>query len=78
MDIINFNCEIAVKEIRIIPLGAKVEVSAVGTRLGATNPSSFHIEAFVNNRREPHSTTFQRICRYGYSLIAILLGLLLV
>ena len=63
LDLIQFNEVVVVQEMRIIPLGAKVEINHCGARLGATNPSAFHVEAFVNNRNTKNPPTFQKIAR---------------
>lgn len=63
LDLIQFNEVVVVQEMRIIPLGAKVEINACGARLGATNPNVFHIEAYVNNRNTKDPPTFLKVGR---------------
>lgn len=51
-----------ISEIRIIPLGARVQADFPGGfRLGATNPSQFHIEFFVNDLSKPGASTFESV-----------------
>lgn len=51
-----------ISEIRIIPLGARVKADFPGGfRLGATNPSQFHIEFFVNDLTKPEASSFESI-----------------
>jgi len=63
LDLIQFNEVVAVQEVRVVPLGAKLEMNLGGTRLGATNPVSFYIEAYVNNCTNNSQATFQRVAR---------------
>lgn len=64
LDLVQFNEVVVVHEMRVIPLGAKVEINPCGPRLGATNPSAFHVEAYVNNTNNTKNpATFQRIGR---------------
>ena len=47
-------------EVRIIPLGARVQANfAGGVRLGATNPTRFDLECFVNDLSTPGASTFE-------------------
>ncbi|XP_065211806.1 protein virilizer [Planococcus citri] len=61
LDLVQFTNPVYVTEIRIIPLGARVQADFPGgVRLGATNPSEFSIEFFVNDLSTP-GATFQNI-----------------
>ena len=47
---------------RVIPLGARVQANFPGgVRLGATNPTSFNLEFFVNDLGSPGASTFQTL-----------------
>lgn len=53
---------------RIIPLGARVQADFPGgLRLGATNPSKFHIEFFVNDLGKPGASTFECLGNFDYN-----------
>lgn len=55
-------------EVRIIPLGARVQADFPGgVRLGATNPSKFHIQLFVNDLSKPGASTFERLGDFQYN-----------
>lgn len=55
-------------EVRIIPLGARVQADFPGgVRLGATNPSKFHIQLFVNDLSKPGASTFERLGDFEYN-----------
>lgn len=57
-----------VREIRIIPLGARVQGDFPGgVRLGATNPTQFHVDFFVNNLSKPGACTFESLGGLDYS-----------
>lgn len=57
MDLVQFPKPVYITEVRIIPLGARVKADfAGGDRLGATNPSKFSIEFFVNDLGKPGSS----------------------
>ncbi len=57
MDLVQFPKPVYITEVRIIPLGARVKADfAGGDRLGATNPSKFNIEFFVNDLGKPGSS----------------------
>lgn len=59
---------VIVTEVRIIPLGAKVQADFPGgVRLGATNPSQFNIEFFVNDLSKPGASTFESLGGFEYS-----------
>lgn len=54
LDLVQFPKPVYITELRIIPLGARVEADFPGgVRLGATNPSSFEIDFFVNDLTKP-------------------------
>lgn len=55
-------------EVRIIPLGARVQADFPGgVRLGATNPSQFQIEFFVNDLGKPGASTFESLGGFEYN-----------
>lgn len=57
-----------ITEVRIIPLGARVQADFPGgVRLGATNPSKFHIEFFVNDLGKPGASTFECLGDFDYN-----------
>lgn len=57
-----------ITEVRIIPLGARVQADFPGgVRLGATNPSKFHIELFVNDLAKPGASAFERLGDFDYN-----------
>ncbi|XP_037044701.1 protein virilizer isoform X2 [Bradysia coprophila] len=57
LDLVQFPKPVYITEVRIIPLGARVKADfAGGDRLGATNPSKFNIEFFVNDLGKPGSS----------------------
>lgn len=57
-----------ITEVRIIPLGARVQADFPGgVRLGATNPSKFGIEFFVNDLGKPGACTFERLGNLEYN-----------
>ena len=52
LDLVQFPSPVCVREVRVIPLGAKVHSNLPGgARMGATNPAKFELELFVNNLR---------------------------
>ncbi|XP_074598206.1 VIR_N domain-containing protein isoform X2 [Brevipalpus obovatus] len=58
---------VIISEIRIIPLGAKVEADFPGgVRLGATNPSSFSLDIYMNDLGRPFLSTFSDVGRFNY------------
>lgn len=62
-----FPKSVFVREIRIIPLGARVEGDFPGgVRLGATNPTKFHIDFFVNDLSKPGASTFEALGSLDY------------
>lgn len=53
---------------RIIPLGAHVHADFPGgKRLGATNPSKFHIHLYVNDLSKPGASTFENLGDFEYN-----------
>lgn len=57
-----------ITEVRIIPLGARVQADFPGgVRLGATNPSQFKIELFVNDLGKPGAPTFECLGDFEYN-----------
>lgn len=68
MDLVQFPQPVYITEVRIIPLGARVQADFPGgVRLGATNPSKFHIELFVNDLAKPGASTFERLGDFEYN-----------
>lgn len=62
LDLVKFPRPAVLHEVHIVPLGTKVQAEVPGgTRLGATNPSSFKLELFVNNLRKPNAATFEKL-----------------
>lgn len=67
MDLVQFPKPVYVTEVRIIPLGARVQADFPGgVRLGATNPSQFEIEFFVNDLGKPGASTFEALGAFEY------------
>ncbi|CAG9561535.1 unnamed protein product [Danaus chrysippus] len=67
LDLVQFPKSVYVREIRIIPLGARVEGDFPGgVRLGATNPTKFHIDFFVNDLSKPGAATFEALGSLDY------------
>ncbi|XP_063828402.1 protein virilizer [Ostrinia nubilalis] len=67
LDLVQFPKSVYVREIRIIPLGARVEGDFPGgVRLGATNPTKFHIDFFVNDLSKPGASTFEALGSLDY------------
>ncbi|XP_020290828.1 protein virilizer [Pseudomyrmex gracilis] len=60
LDLVQFPKPVYISEVRIIPLGARVQADFPGgVRLGATNPSQFEIQFFVNDLSKPGASTFE-------------------
>ncbi|XP_037294737.1 protein virilizer isoform X2 [Manduca sexta] len=67
LDLVQFPKSVYVTEIRIIPLGARVQGDFPGgVRLGATNPTNFHIDFFVNDLSKPGASTFEALGSLDY------------
>ncbi|KAL1500859.1 hypothetical protein ABEB36_006283 [Hypothenemus hampei] len=67
LDLVQFPKPVYVSEVRIIPLGARVQADFPGgVRLGATNPSQFEIEFFVNDLGKPGASTFESLGAFKY------------
>lgn len=67
LDLVQFPKSVYVRELRIIPLGARVEGDFPGgVRLGATNPTKFHIDFFVNDLSKPGASTFEALGSLDY------------
>ncbi|KAF8783457.1 Protein virilizer like protein [Argiope bruennichi] len=67
LDLVQFPRPVYIFEIRIIPLGARVQADFPGGhRLGATNPSSFQLEFFVNDLSKRSASTFERLGSLDY------------
>ena len=69
LDLVQFPSPVQVKEVRVIPLGARVTTyfPGGGVRLGATNPNKFDLEFFVNNLRAGGASTFESIGLLKYN-----------
>jgi len=68
LDLVQFPKPVIISEVRIIPLGARVQADFPGgVRLGATNPSQFHIEFFVNDLSKHGAATFECLGGLEYS-----------
>lgn len=68
LDLVQFPQPVYITEVRIIPLGARVQADFPGgVRLGATNPSKFHIELFVNDLAKPGASAFERLGDFDYN-----------
>ncbi|KAF5296013.1 hypothetical protein FQR65_LT19855 [Abscondita terminalis] len=68
LDLVQFPKPVYVTEVRIIPLGARVQADFPGgVRLGATNPSQFSIEFFVNDLGKPGASTFESLGGFDYN-----------
>lgn len=68
LDLVQFPQPVFITEIRIIPLGARVQSDASSfIRLGATNPSKFHVDFFVNDLRKPGASTFECLGAFEYN-----------
>ncbi|CAD5117787.1 DgyrCDS6539 [Dimorphilus gyrociliatus] len=66
LDLIQFIRPVVVKEVRVIPLGTRVQADIPGgIRLGATNPSQFDLDIFVNNLKE-QTSTFEKFGNIKY------------
>ncbi|CAB4066312.1 VIRMA [Lepeophtheirus salmonis] len=62
LDLVQFPSPVVVDEVRVIPLGARVQANFPGgVRLGATNPTKFDLEFFVNDLTKPGSSTFESL-----------------
>ncbi|XP_029676694.1 protein virilizer [Formica exsecta] len=67
LDLVQFPKPVYISEVRIIPLGARVQADFPGgVRLGATNPSQFEIEFFVNDLSKPGASTFEFLGNLEY------------
>ncbi|XP_055371185.1 protein virilizer [Condylostylus longicornis] len=68
LDLVQFPKPVYITEVRIIPLGARVQADFPGgVRLGATNPSKFDIEFFVNDLGKPGASTFEILGSLEYN-----------
>ncbi|KAH8299515.1 hypothetical protein KR044_002164 [Drosophila immigrans] len=60
LDLVQFPKPVFITQVRIIPLGARVQADFPGgVRLGATNPSKFDLEFFVNDLGMPGASAFE-------------------
>ncbi|XP_012157537.1 protein virilizer [Ceratitis capitata] len=68
LDLVQFPKPVFITQVRIIPLGARVQADFPGgVRLGATNPSKFDIEFFVNDLGMPGASTFENLGQLKYN-----------
>ncbi|CAH0389348.1 unnamed protein product [Bemisia tabaci] len=69
LDLVQFPKPVLLSELRIIPLGARVQADFPGgVRLGATNPSQFRIEFFVNDlSKAPGAAVFEALGALDYN-----------
>ena len=68
LDLVQFPSPVYITEVRVIPLGSKVTANFPGgVRLGATNPSQFDLELFVNNLAAPGASTFENVGMLHYN-----------
>ena len=68
LDLVQFPSPVYIREVRVIPLGSKVTANLPGgMRLGATNPSKFDLELFVNNLAAPGASTFEAVGSLHYN-----------
>jgi hypothetical protein len=59
---VQFPSPVIVEEVRVIPLGARVQANFPGgVRLGATNPAQFKLEFFVNDLSKSGASTFESL-----------------
>ncbi|XP_030387999.1 protein virilizer [Scaptodrosophila lebanonensis] len=62
LDLVQFPKPVFITQVRIIPLGARVQADFPGgVRLGATNPSKFDLEFFVNDLGMPGASAFENL-----------------
>jgi hypothetical protein len=69
LDLVQFPSPVIVEEVRVIPLGARVQANFPGgmsMRLGATNPKRFTLEFFVNDLTKPGVSTFESLGVLAY------------
>ncbi|XP_075554621.1 VIR_N domain-containing protein isoform X3 [Dermacentor variabilis] len=67
LDLVQFPRPVYIHEIRIIPLGTRVQADFPGGhRLGATNPSEFQVEFFVNDLSKRTASTFEKLGSFEY------------
>lgn len=67
LDLVQFPKPVYIHEIRIIPLGTRVQADFPGGhRLGATNPSEFQVEFFVNDLSKRNASTFEKLGSFDY------------
>lgn len=68
LDLVQFPKPVFITQVRIIPLGARVQADFPGgVRLGATNPSKFNIDFFVNDLGMPGASTFENLGHLQYN-----------
>ncbi|XP_002005507.2 protein virilizer [Drosophila mojavensis] len=68
LDLVQFPKPVFITQVRIIPLGARVQADFPGgVRLGATNPSKFDLEFFVNDLGMPGASAFENLGLLRYN-----------
>lgn len=69
LDLVKFVKPVHISEVRVIPLGSRVNANfpGGGVRLGATNPSQFSVEFFVNNVSNPTADSFEEFGKFEYN-----------
>ncbi|EDX08355.1 GD25058 [Drosophila simulans] len=68
LDLVQFPKPVFITQVRIIPLGARVQADFPGgVRLGATNPSKFDLEFFVNDLGMPAASAFENLGLLRYN-----------
>ncbi|GAB6027345.1 hypothetical protein CHUAL_001621 [Chamberlinius hualienensis] len=67
LDLVQFPRPVFINELRVIPLGTKVQADFPGgVRLGATNPSQFRVDFFVNDLSKTGAATFHQLGGLDY------------
>ena len=68
LDLVQFSRPVVIRDVRIIPLGTKVqaEFPGGGFRLGATNPSQFPLELYVTNLNKKGASAFEPLGVLNY------------
>lgn len=73
LDLVQFPRPVHITEVRVIPLGAKVKANFPGGhRMGATNPSKFDLDLFVNNLKAPGASTFETVGQLHYNQAGVI------
>lgn len=68
LDLVQFPKPVQVNEVRVIPLGARVKADFPGgVRLGATNPSQFEVDFYVNDLGKRGAAAFENVGHLQYN-----------